>query len=100
MGQIDDLINQPEIKNEKNDSSLSSNSSERNTLLSIVSIIIVILGGIIVFMGVILLFMYFDKTWHEERLYASLGSIVIGTSLLFYGLIGKCLDDIRKNTKK
>lgn len=100
MGQIDDLINQPEIKNETNDSSISSNSSERNTLLSIVSIIIVILGGIIVFMGIILLFMYFDKTWHEERLYASLGGIVIGTSLLFYGLIGKCLDDIRKNTKK
>ena len=100
MGQIDDLINQSESNNEVNDSSSSLSSSSGKTLLSTVSIIIEILGGIILFFGIVLLFMYIGETWHEERLYASLGGIVIGISLLFYGLIGKCLDDIRKNTKK
>lgn len=100
MGQIDDLINQSGSSNKVNISSSSADSNDGKTLLSTVSIIIEVLGGIIVFIGVILFFLYLDKTRHEERLYASLASIVVGMSLLFYGLIGKCLDDIRKNTKK
>ncbi len=98
MGQIDDLINQSECNKEVNNS--SSGSTGGKSLLSTVSIIIEILGGIIIFFGIVMLFMFIDETYHEERLYVSLASIVLGTSLLFYGLIGKCLDDIRRNTKK
>lgn len=98
MGQIDELI-EGAVKTPVNNQELS-NGNERTTLLSKLSSIIQVLGFIIIAIGVIFFFEYLQKTWHEENLFLSLGCLVGGISLLFYGLIGKCLDDIRKNTRK
>jgi hypothetical protein len=97
MGQIDELVS--EVK-EASQTQGSTNKKEKKSPLSIISLIIEIVGLIFIGLGLIFLSVFIQDPDFDEQFYIMLGCIVGGLSLLFYGLIGKCLDDIRNNTKK
>jgi len=96
-GELDKLIStevDTALNAEKNG---GGNSKTQKSGLRILSTIFVILGFVLLIPTVIFLFMSFDK----DRFLIPFVSCFAGcVSLLFYGFVGNCLDDIRKNTKR
>lgn len=96
-GELDKLIStevDTALNAEKNG---GENSKTQKSGLCILSTIFVILGFVLLIPTVIFLFMSFDE---DHFLIASVSCFAGCVSLLFYGFVGNCLDDIRKNTKR
>lgn len=94
-GELDKLISN-EVDTTLNAKQNGGENSTQRSGLCILSTIFVVIGFVLLIPTVIFLFMSFDK----ERFLIPFVSCFAGcVSLLFYGFVGNCLDDIRKNTK-
>lgn len=78
-------------------SDMQSNSKPSKSGLRILCNIFIVLGVVLLIPTVIFLFESFDKSKYMIPFVSCLAGSI---SLLFYGFVGNCLDDIRNNTKK
>lgn len=81
--------------NAEKDGEMKSNTNKSG--LHILCNIFIVLGFILLIPTVIFFFMSFDKQRYLIPFVSCLAGCI---SLLFYGFVGNCLDDIRNNTKK
>ena len=67
----------------------------QKTLLRIVSLIIMAIGAVVAFSGLICILIWSDKSYEEHLLSAGIVCIFSGLFCFFFGCIGQAIDDIR-----
>lgn len=94
---LDKLINE-ELNSSPNVNKVECNNAKKSGLRTLCNIFIV-LGYVLIIPSILFIVEFFDS---EAISYLMTGIFGLAgcISCLFYGYVGKCLDDIRNNTKK